>query len=133
MSTSFQSFSKLPVSSGGVSVCSAPEINAMSFQPIKYGSGWRVGNNGNLIKLKRDAVAVCKLLNHFGDWEFTANLALFDFQGYAIEEERKCFIDGGRVCVVANRSHVERNAYGDIEFAELANTFLKETLINTIK
>lgn len=133
MSTYSQSSNQLPVSSGGVSVGGALEINTMDLKPIKYGQGWRVGNNGNMIKLKRDAVAVCKLLNHFGDWEFTANLALHDFQGYAIEEERKCFIEGGRVFVVAQRSQVERNAYGDIEFSEQASTFLKETLINSIK
>jgi len=129
MSTSFQPSNQLSVSSVGVSVGSALEINTMDFQPIKYGQGWRVGNNGNMIKLKRDAVAVCKLLNHFGGWEFTANLALHDFQGYAIEEERKCFIEGGRVFVVARRSQVERDAHGDVEFGEPASAFLKETLI----
>lgn len=133
MSASSQSSNKLPVSSGGVSVGRALEIKTMDLKPIKYGSGWRVGNNANMIKLKRDAVAVCKLLSQFGDWEFTANLELCDFQGHAIEEARKCFIEGGRVSVAARRSQAERNAYGDIEFSEPASTFLKETLINTIK
>lgn len=133
MSISFQSSSKLLVSARGVSVGSALEIGTMDYTPTKYCQGWQVGSNGHMIKLKRDAVAVCKLLKEFGAWEFTALLALEDYDGYIIEEERECYITGGGVSVKANRSHFERVAHGDIEFSESASDFIKETLIKEIK
>lgn len=104
----------------------------MKYTPEKYGQGWRVGSNGYCIKRKRDALAVCKLLNNYGDWKFTATVAIEDYNGNTIEEERECYILGDYVGVKANRSHFEREAYGDIEFSDLASVFIKETLVSEI-
>jgi len=104
----------------------------MTYTPEKYCNGWQVGANGHLIKRKSDAIAVCKLLNKFGAWEFTATLAIEDYNGNVCEEERECYITGSGVSVQAHRSHFERCAYGDIEFSEPASVFIKETLVNEI-
>ena len=104
----------------------------MNYTPEKYCRGWRVGANGYCIKRKRDALAVCKLLNKYGDWQFTATVAIEDYNGNTIKECRECFIVGDYVRVKANCSHFEREAYGDIEFSELASVFIKEILVSEI-
>lgn len=102
------------------------------YTPDKYNQGWRVGSNGHRIKRKSDALAVCKLLNNYGDWTFTATVAIEDYNGNTTEESRECYIIGEYVRVKANRSHFERAAYGDIEFSEPASVFIKETLMSEI-
>ena len=103
----------------------------MKYTPEKYCRGWRVGSNGHCIKRKRDAVAISKLLNKYGDWIFTATLSI-EIDGYIIQEDRECYIVGDCVRVKANCSHFEREAYGDIEFSDLASVFIKETLVSEI-
>ena len=104
----------------------------MKYTPEKYCRGWRVGSNGHCIKRKRDALAVCKLLNNYGDWQFAATVTIEDYNGNTIEEERECYIVGAYVSVKANRSHFERASYGDVEFSELASVFIKEILVSEI-